>query len=79
MSTSITEQAKTLWKELQQHANKHYEEDGWDIIAECWSATEVQKILDEEPVQNLEDLIKIAARICGIVDERRREVQSFIF
>lgn len=29
---------------IRNHANTHYEEDGWDFLAECWTDEELKAV-----------------------------------
>jgi hypothetical protein len=36
-----------LVNSVKKHADKHYENDGWDIISECYSDSEIEDIIKD--------------------------------
>ncbi|MDH5523032.1 MAG: hypothetical protein OEY01_03380 [Desulfobulbaceae bacterium] len=71
----------SLIKQLKKHALAHYEEGGWDFLVECWDDWEIEEELSSKELEpdDFEGAKAHFCRVLGIVDERRTEVQSFIF
>ena len=62
---------------VKQHANKHYEEDGWDYVAETMDDLEIAQYISdattpEEAIAKMYDLVKM-------LDTHRKEIQSTAF
>lgn len=64
---------------VMQHAEKHYNENGWDYIVECFSIGDIVRELTECNVSTLPEAIKEMGEYAGLLDERRTDIQSTIF
>jgi hypothetical protein len=64
---------------VMKHAKKHYEEDAWDEIVECWSAAEISNELGGRGFTTLEEAIRHFGWIAKIRDERRRDIEAEAF
>lgn len=72
-------QIQELVQGVRNHAQAHYEEEGWDYIVECFSDDDIAEVLDREQVTDLPGAIKTLRGIVRILDERRREVMAEVF
>jgi hypothetical protein len=61
---------------VKKHALEHYEENGWDIVVECFGRDELIPLLREAGAATLEDAIEAVGEIAKLHDERRREIRS---
>jgi hypothetical protein len=62
---------------VRKHAVANYERGGWDFLVECWEDQEIVEAIGA--ARTVEGAIRNVARGLGLLDERRREVQSFAF
>lgn len=66
-----------LVNHVKQYARDHYEQDGWDILVECWSDEEIADELllsmtNEQAVAYFKHFLKPAY-------DRRKDVEAEIF
>jgi 2-polyprenyl-3-methyl-5-hydroxy-6-metoxy-1,4-benzoquinol methylase len=61
------------------HAIKHYNEGGWDIVYECLTVKDIESDIKEYNLADADQAIKHYEQIYDIVNERREEVKSFIW
>ena len=66
-----------LVNHVKQYARDHYDQDGWDVIVECWGDNEIADeinlcLTNEEAVSQMH-------QICKAYDSRRRDVQAEVF
>ena len=61
------------------HSRENWGKDGWDYIYECWSREEIHDKLNEAGAVTEKQAIRHFKEIAALWDERRREVESFIF
>lgn len=66
-----------LAKELRGYALAHYNDGGWDVIIECWSDEEIDKVLTEEKAETLDDAIKAFEPLVEVWKEREAEAESY--
>lgn len=62
---------------VKQYANEHYEEDGWDYVAETMDDLEIAQYISDattpkEAIAKMYDLVKL-------LDNHRKEIQSTAF
>lgn len=62
---------------VREHAQKHYEEGGWDYVVECYEDADILEEIGDArtPAQAIANV----KRIVNLRDERRREVESTAF
>lgn len=85
LDRGYSEDVVDLTGELMDYANARYTENGWDILVECWSVEDVSELIQSEEFEpdwgdipaTLAKLVPLAEEIVSLVDERRREVQSY--
>jgi hypothetical protein len=56
------------------HAIRHYEEDGWDFLVECWENAEIAKAT--EGATTAEEAIELIGRTLRQMDSIRSDIQS---
>jgi len=62
---------------VRHHAEKHYNEDGWDYIVECYEDDEIEKEIGNASTN--QEAIANVGRICKLCDDRRQDVIAEIF
>lgn len=74
---SINLQQKEWCDRVRKHALEHYNEDGWDVLVECWDD---EAIMNAAGVcRNYEQFLANVREICSVMDDRRRDVQGEVF
>ena len=66
-----------LVNHVKQYAREHYEQDGWDVIVECWSDDEIAEKLDLSMTN--EDAVHAIHYFAKIYNSRRKDVEAEIF
>ena len=66
-----------LINRVRQHALTHYEEDGWDILVECWSTDDILDCMGD--AQTFEEAIICISDTLAIIDGYRSEIQAEVF
>lgn len=83
----ITPEEMELIKKLQAHALENYNK-GWDIFYECYTDLDILRDIHEhneylkkqgETIETFEEVLAFFQETMNIQNERRDEVQSFIF
>lgn len=64
----------TLLDSIRQHAITHYEEDGWDILVECWSDDDILEVIGDST--NFEEAIITLSDTLSTINEYRQEIQN---
>lgn len=59
---------------IMQHAIDHYDQNGWDILVECWSTADIASFCDLG--LTYEDTLKAISKVLQSVDDHRREIQG---
>jgi hypothetical protein len=72
----MTEQMKKLVAAVKAHANANYEK-GWDVVVECYTDEELAKEIGKATTEA--GAIRKVGQFVGLYNERKREVESFIF
>lgn len=62
---------------LKAHADKHYEEDGWDVFVECYTDEERLKMIGR--CFTLAGAIKKIGKDLKDYDDHRKEIQATTF
>lgn len=68
---------KDLIAAVRAHALKHYEEDGWDYVEECFDDAQILEVITDALTPA--DAIEAVRKVVHILDDRRRDVQGEIF
>ena len=58
------------------HALKHYSEDGWDYVVECWEDEDISERI--VGAQTAEKAIEMVAHVAKLLDDRRADVRGFV-
>ena len=66
-------------KAVMQHAEAHYERNGWDIVAETKTHEELIEMIKHMKCRTINGAINAVREWAKSIDERRREVQNEIF
>lgn len=70
---------------VRKHASEHYNEQGWDIIVECYSPAELREALTDGDIETgtvpttIAQAIEAIRQIATLQDERRREIRATAF
>jgi len=68
----------TSWAEdIIIHAQRHYEEDGWDYIFECYTVDEVVDLISM--CNSYDEALFVVATHARVYDEARAEIRAEIF
>ena len=69
---------KTIGQRILDHANKNYNDNGWDIIAECFSANDIEKWCAswDVDVTDYDACLAEMEMTAKIKDEQRSEIMS---
>lgn len=71
-------------EKIYKHAEANYNEDGWDVLVECWDVKEIQKELEEYFEREIRDVtyensLNHFSWLVSLWLERKREVESTIW
>lgn len=69
----------SLVKAVQEYALKHYNDGGWDVIVECWSADEIASEVTESLCKTPEDAIKVFAPMVDVWADRQADAINSAF
>lgn len=58
---------------VKKHAEEHYNDGGWDVIVECWSAEDIAKAI--EGCTSAKEAIRLVGRIVGVYAERQADAE----
>ena len=73
----MTNEEKQLVERLRKHALEHYEENGWDYVVEAFDDADVLEAIDD--ARDFDAAVASLGELVGLLDERRKEVQSTAF
>jgi hypothetical protein len=59
------------------HAEKHYLEDGWDFLVECWEDDYILQMIDGTDTPS--EAIERCAAVLTVLAEQRAAVRAEIF
>ncbi len=76
-SASTATTAIELVAAVKRHALDHYEEDGWDIVIECWSDNEIAEAIGTARTEA--GAVRAVRRAVKPVAEHRDEIQRTAF
>lgn len=65
----------TLTEFIKDHAEKHYEDGGWDVVVECWSDKEITDHLTEYKVTNEAQALDAFAFMVDVWADRQAEAR----
>jgi hypothetical protein len=60
----------TLVQYIKDYANFHYEDGGWDVIAECWDDKDILKILTDDKVTTEKEALAAFTVIVAVWEDR---------
>ena len=66
-----------LINRIRQHALTHYEEDGWDILVECWTTTDILDCMGD--ASTFEEAIILISDTLSVIDNYREAVRAETF
>ena len=70
---------KDMIEAVKAHAIENYERYRWDVIAECYTDSELEELLLELGAQSPEDAIRKVDQVAKNDYEYTQEIQSTIF
>jgi predicted RNase H-like HicB family nuclease len=73
----LSDKTVELINRIREHAHTHYEEDGWDILAECWSVNDILDCIGD--ADTFEEAIIRISDTLSIIDGYRAEIQAEAF
>ena len=68
---------KTWAERIRQHATVHYNEDGWDILVECWTDEYINEIIGDS--KSYEEAVIACSEVLSVMDGFRKEIQAEAF
>jgi len=60
----------TLVQYIKDYANFHYEDGGWDVIAECWDDKDILKVLKESNATTEKEALAAFTVIVAVWEDR---------
>ena len=60
----------TLVQYIKDYANFHYEDGGWDVIAECWDDKDILKMLTDDKVTTEKEALAAFTVIVAVWEDR---------
>jgi ribosomal protein L12E/L44/L45/RPP1/RPP2 len=67
--------SKETWIErIREHANIHYEENGWDILVETWMDEDIIEVIDE--CESYEEAVYALVDILSTINEYREDMDE---
>jgi len=67
----------TLIAAVRAHAVRHYNEDGWDYVVECWDDEEITKVIGF--AESEKAAIAAVHKVVKTMGDYRDEIQSTAF
>ena len=61
---------------VRRHAINNYENDGWDVLVECWDDGDILERISDANAQTPDAAIKACLSWVALYDERRREIRN---
>ena len=61
---------------VRRHAINNYENDGWDVLVECWDDGDILERISDANAQTPDAAIKACLSWVSLYDERRREIRN---
>ncbi|MGB1649747.1 MAG: hypothetical protein ACPHEP_01850 [Acidimicrobiales bacterium] len=61
---------------VRRHAINNYEQDGWDVLVECWDDGDILERISDANAQTPDAAIKACLSWVALYDERRREIRN---
>jgi len=62
---------------VKSHARDNYEEGGWDYLVECYEDSEIDELIGG--ATTIAGAIKKVAKVMGIKDDYRKDIEGTIF
>jgi hypothetical protein len=62
---------------IKAHALAHYETGGWDVLVECWEASEIRAQLERDKCTTLEEALESFAAQIEVWAERQADADSY--
>jgi hypothetical protein len=69
----------TLRERLKAHASAHYEDGGWDVIVECWSDAQIDKVLVDDAVTSFSAALASFEPLIGVWADRQADARNSAF
>lgn len=73
----LNDKTVELVNRIRDHAHIHYEEDGWDILAECWSVNDILDCIGD--ANTFEEAIIRISDTLSVINGYREEIQAETF
>ena len=70
----LSDRIVELVNRIRDHAHTHYEEDGWDILVECWSVNDILDCIGD--AQTFEEAIIRISDTLSLIHGYRAEIQA---
>ena len=67
--------SRSTWIDrIREHANIHYDEDGWDILVETWMDEDIIEVIDE--CESYEEAVYALVDILSTINEYREDMDE---
>jgi hypothetical protein len=67
--------SRSTWIDrIREHANIHYDEDGWDILVETWMDEDIIEVIDE--CESYEEAVYALVDILSTLNEYREDMDE---
>lgn len=70
----MSERRTALVAKVREHAERHYNRNGWDFLVECWSDADILEQIGK--ASTLHAAISACRNTCMALDDRRRESKA---
>lgn len=60
-------------KQIREYAFDHYDENGWDFVAECWSDVDI--VYSTRHAKNFDEAVEFILQEIKPLDSHRKEIQ----
>jgi len=69
----------TLVQYIKDYANFHYEDGGWDVIAECWDDKDLLKVLKESNATTEKEALAAFKDIVAVWADQQADAENSRF
>ena len=64
---------------IKDYSNYHYEDGGWDVIAECWEDKDIIKVLTEDNATTEEEALASFKDVVAVWADRQADAENSRF
>jgi hypothetical protein len=67
---------QTLINAVRKHAMDNYEQDGWDVLVECYDDGDILELISNDNASTVEEAIASVQKTLKIYDDHRAEIRG---